>query len=133
MRIIAAVVLLGALSACAGGSEQTGDETTTSPLSIVEAQTKTCAEVRTGIDLFNAKDYAGTVASFEKAKVTAKVYATISEEPEADALLDAVEYYANLAPADYPEAARTSENFARNKAITLNQCASDGTSAGTPT
>ncbi|MGA8987165.1 hypothetical protein [Aeromicrobium sp.] len=133
MRTIVAVALLGILPACGAGSEQAADDSDPSPLEIVEAQTKTCAEVRKGIDLFNQKDYAGTVASFKKARITATVYATISDEPEADALLDAVEYYANLAPADYPEAARTSASFARNKAITLNQCAPDGTSDGTPT
>jgi hypothetical protein len=87
--------------------------------------TRTCAEVRAGISDFNRQDYAGTVEHFMKARTTAKVYARVDEEPEADALLDAVEYYANLAPEEYPDAARASEYFARNKAITLEQCASD--------
>ena len=78
------------------------------------------------------EDYAGTVEHFVKAKVPAKVNAKVNEEPEADALLDAVEYYANLAPEDYPEAARSSENFARNKVITLEQCASDEPIDATP-
>ncbi len=78
--------------------------------------------MRLGIDAFNQNDYAETVRHFEKAKKPAKINAQVDPEPEADALLDAVEYYANLDPADYPEAARSSENFARNKAITLGQC-----------
>jgi hypothetical protein len=88
--------------------------------------------VRAGVDEFNRQDYAGTVEHFEKAKIPAKVYAKVNDEPEADALLDAVEYYANLAPQDYPEAARSSEFFARNKVITLEQCASDEPIDATP-
>ena len=79
--------------------------------------------MRDGIDEFNRHDYAGTVEHFRKARTPAKVYAKVNTEPAADALLDAVEYYANLAPEDYPDAARTSEHFARNKTITLTQCA----------
>jgi hypothetical protein len=36
-------------------------------------------------------------------------------------LVDAVRYYAGLAAEDYPEAARTSAEFAKYKAITLGQ------------
>jgi hypothetical protein len=118
MRTSVGVALLAVVSAC-GGS-------TASPapgLTVGEAFQRTCQQVRAGIDEFNRHDYAATVARFERAKVPATVYAEVSPEPEADALLDAVEYYANLAPTDYPEAARSSEHFARNKAITLNQCA----------
>ena len=124
MRILVTAALVAVLaSACSGGSD---DSRTDAPrLTAAEAMDRTCAEVRLGIDEFNRDDYAGTVEHFVKARKTAKVYATVNEEPEADALLDAVEYYANLAPENYPEAARSSENFARNKTITLEQCASD--------
>lgn len=117
---MAAMVLL---TACAGGDgESEADAPPT--ISAEDAVQMTCQEVRAGIDDFNRRDYSGTVEHFVKARTSAKVYAKVNQEPEADALLDAVEYYANLAPENYPEAARSSESFARNKAITLSQCAS---------
>lgn len=125
MRFLGVTLLL-LLTACGPGSSDSKDEPTAA-----ELQQKTCAEVRLGIDAFNQQDYAGTVRHFEKAKKPAKTNAQVDPEPEADALLDAVEYYANLDPADYPEAARSSENFARNKAITLGQC-TDGTPIDEP-
>jgi hypothetical protein len=124
MRILLAAVLVAALSsACSGEPDDSGSDP--AELSASEAMSRTCAEVRAGIDEFNRHDYAATVDHFVKARKTAKIYARVNEEPEADALLDAVEYYANLAPSKYPDAARSSENFARNKTITLDQCASD--------
>ncbi|GAA3534131.1 hypothetical protein GCM10022234_33760 [Aeromicrobium panaciterrae] len=116
MRSLAVAVLL-TLAACGSDSSDTSNEPTAA-----ELQQQTCTEVRKGIDAFNRQDYEETVRHFEKAKKPAKVNAQVNTEPEADALLDAVEYYANLDPADYPEAARSSENFARNKVITLGQC-----------
>jgi hypothetical protein len=130
MKVLGAVALLLALAACSGGSDASA--TATSKLSAADAMRAACLEVRAGIDEFNRDDYAGTVEHFEKAKIPAKVYAKVDDEPEADALLDAVEYYANLAPDDYPEAARSSESFARNKVITLEQCASDEPIDATP-
>ena len=139
MRLItlAAAALTLSLSACTGGDGGSDvPDTKASSLSAAQAVRATCVEVRAGIDDFNAEDYAGTVEHFEKARIPAKVYAKVNTEPEADALLDAVEYYANLSPADYPDAARSSENFARNKEITLTQCVSgsesDDESPGTP-
>lgn len=122
MRTLVTVTLLALVGACSGGGSGRTDADT--ELSAAEAVQQTCVEVRAGIDEFNRQDYVATVEHFEKAKVPAKVYAKVNTEPEADALLDAVEYYANLPPSEYPEAARSSENFARNKTITLNQCAS---------
>jgi hypothetical protein len=134
MKLIGPAALVVALAvapaACSGSSDSSDGGTR--QLSAAEAMDATCAEVRAGIDEFNREDYAGTVEHFVKAKVPAKVNAKVNEEPEADALLDAVEYYANLAPKDYPEAARSSENFARNKVITLEQCASDEPIDATP-
>lgn len=134
MKFLASVALLLALSACTGGSDAK-DTSAPRELSAAEAVQQTCEEVRAGIDEFNRQDYAATVEHFEKAKAPAKVYARVNDEPEADALLDAVEYYANLAPSKYADAARSSENFARNKEITLGQCASGDPideSPGTP-
>ena len=135
MKVIAAAAATAALvlslSACSGGGSDASSERTPA-MSAAAAMKATCVEVRAGIDEFNREDYAGTVEHFEKAKVSAKVNAKVNEEPEADALLDAVEYYANLSPDDYPEAARSSESFARNKVITLEQCASDEPIDATP-
>lgn len=129
--LVATTIAVGALAlAGCGGAES--DQADAPRLTADEAFAQTCERVRDGIDAFNRQDYAGTVASFRRAKVPAKVYAKVDPEPEADALLDAVEYYANLAPEDYPEAARTSEHFARNKAITLSQCAADEPIDATP-
>lgn len=119
------LTLLVVLSACGSCGPDDSTRTGSSTLSAKQAEAQTCEEVRAGIDEFNVGDYAGTVHHFEMARATAKIYATVSDRPEADALLDAVEYYADLDPADYPEAARSSEHFARNKAITLGQCATD--------
>ncbi|MBC7630782.1 hypothetical protein [Aeromicrobium sp.] len=121
MKMLAALALFALLAGCGGSSDSGSGSSMTSK----EAEAKTCVEVRAGIADFNSENYAGTVSHFAKAKTTAKIYARVSQEPKADALLDAVEYYANLAPDDYPEAARTSESFARSKAVTLTQCASD--------
>lgn len=116
MKSLAAAALLLALAACGTGSSDRDEPTA------AELQQQVCEDVRKGIDAFNRQDYEGTVLHFEQAKKPATVNAQVDPEPEADALLDAVQYYANLDPADYPEAARSSENFARNKAITLGQC-----------
>lgn len=123
-KSVIAVALLVWMTACGNDADNSAPDATRD-LSAAEAVQQACEEVRAGIEEFNRENYAGTVEHFEKAKVPATVYAKINEEPEADALLDAVQYYANLAPEQYPDAARTSQNFARNKAITLEQCASD--------
>lgn len=123
MRFLGVALLL-ALAAC--GADEADPKPTAA-----ELQQQVCEEVRLGIDAFNQNDYAETVRHFAKAKEPAKVNAKVNPEPEADALLDAVQYYANLDPVDYPEAARSSEHFARNKAITLGQC-TDGTPIDEP-
>jgi len=84
---------------------------------------KTCVEVRSGIDAFNAGDFSSTVSHFEKAELLAEAYVKASDDDDADDLLEAVRYYADLPTKSYLEAARTSPDFARYKAITLGQCA----------
>jgi hypothetical protein len=79
-----------------------------------------CEEVRTGIDAFNSGDYAGTVEHFEAAVPLAEAQDDGSEK--AAQLVEAVRYYAELDAELYPEAARTSADFAKYKAITLGQC-----------
>lgn len=118
MRFVTAAALLVLVSACSGGSERSDSPELTAAQAVQQA----CEEVRAGIDDFNRQDYVATVEHFEAAKAPAAVYADVDRAPEADDLLEAVEYYADLAPDDYPEAARSSKRFARNKAITLEQC-----------
>ena len=118
MKSLAVATLLLALAAC--GSDAEPEPTA------AELQLQTCSDVRAGIKLFNANDYAGTIKKFVDAEVTAVAFADKSDTKAADDLLEAVAYYANLAPDDYPEAARSSKDFAKYKAITLGQCTEGG-------
>jgi len=81
-----------------------------------------CEEVRIGIDAFNVGEFDETVAHFEEALPLAE------EQDDGSAvagqLVEAVRYYAELDAGDYPEAARSSPEFAKYKAITLGQCVS---------
>jgi hypothetical protein len=84
--------------------------------------TDACTEVVAGIDDFNLGDYDGTVVHFRKAIPLAEAQAQQDDSQEAANLLEAVRYYAELAPDEYPDAARSSRDFAKYKAITLGQC-----------
>lgn len=84
---------------------------------------RACEEVRLGIDAFNAGELDETVTHFELAVPLAESEAAAQDSRESDALLEAVRYYADLPAEDYPEAAATSPEFARYKAITLGLCA----------
>jgi hypothetical protein len=91
---------------------------------------KACEEVRTGIEAFNLGDYAGTVEHF----VAAVPLAEGQDDGSAAAgdLVDAVRYYAELDAEQYPEAARSSAEFAKYKAITLGQCMPVGSEPESP-
>ena len=121
MRLFVACAALVALAGC--GLNPSGPDQDT----IDDAAAEACAEVRSGIDAFNKKNYTGTVDHFKKARPLAKRYADLSDEKRADDLLEAVEYYAYLAAADYPDAFANSRRFLEYKKITLGQCES-GTS-----
>ena len=116
MRMIAAAALLLAVTAC--GRDAEPNEKPTS----AELQQQACAEVRKGVDAFNDADYDGTVSHFKKAIEPATAFAKSTSATDADDLLNAVRYYAGLQPHEYPEAARTSSDFAKYKTITLGQC-----------
>ncbi len=60
------------------------------------------------------------------AEPLARDQARDESSPAADDLLEAVTYYAELAPADYPSASATSPDFATYKEITLGQCVPPG-------
>ena len=137
MRLILVLVLLVGLGACSSERKSPGadpqDRPTSSPSapgSAVPTQpdastTPACAQVRAGIDAFNANQFESTVAHFRVAQRLAREQFRTDPSAAADDLLEAVTYYAELAPEDYPESARSSTEFAKYKAITLGQCVSD--------
>ena len=86
------------------------------------SDTPACDEVRAGIDDFNKGDFEGTVDHFRTAEPLARSQAAADSSSSAQDLLEAVRYYADLAPKDYPLSAASSADFAKYKAITLGQC-----------
>lgn len=123
-----ALAALGSLAGCSDSSDEPveiqADEAPSA------SGSDACAEVRDGIDAFNRGDFDETVDHFRTALPLAQQQADEAADEgsddegsaEADDLVEAVTYYAELAPDDYLESARTSEDFARYKAITLGQC-----------
>ena len=153
MRLLCALLLLLGLSACSieKDSESTGagqsdrsapDPTRTptpdpadpdpadpdpaAPVQPDASRTPACAEVRAGIDAFNAGELVSTVEHFRAALPLARQQARTDPSKGADDLLEAITYYAELPPQDYPSAAASSLEFAKNKAITLGQCVVGG-------
>lgn len=120
MRSLVGAALLLTLAACGPGSSDSNEPTA------AELQQQACAQVRDGVDAFNTSDYEDTVSHFKKAIEPATAFARSTSSKDADDLLDAVRYYAGLQPSEYPEAARTSSDFAKYKAITLGQCVPPG-------
>jgi len=131
------VVLIGACSNDTTGraegtsstpSESQGnadsDRATEGPLEPAPAGTDACAEVRAGIDAFNVGEFEETVEHFVAAVPLAAAQLDRTESIAGEDLLEAVRYYAELAPDDYPAAALTSPEFAKYKQITLSQCGS---------
>ena len=116
MRPWVAGAALVALAGCGLGPSGPDQDT------IDDAAADTCSEVRSGIDAFNQKDYAGTVDHFMKAQPLAERYAELSDDKKADNLLEAVDYYAELPAKEYPRAFANSRRFLEYKKITLGQC-----------
>ena len=86
--------------------------------------------MRTGIAAFNDGDFDGTVEHFEAAVPLAE--GQDDGSAMAGDLVEAVRYYAELDAEQYPEAARSSPQFAKYKAITLGQCMPVGRSRSLP-
>ncbi len=108
---------LALLAGCGAGSDSTSpDEAGTA------ATADPCIEIRAGIDAFNLGDYEETIGHFRKALPLAADEAKDDDSQKAADLVEAVTYYAELDPEKYPEAARSSADFAKYKAITLGQC-----------
>ena len=89
-----------------------------------------CDEVRAGIDAFNVGEFDETVKRFRAALPLAEEQDDGSVE--ASQLIEAVRYYAELDAERYPNAARSSPEFAKYKAITLGQCVVAGDEASEP-
>ncbi len=129
-RYAVAAAVLVLVAGCTGGGASeddaapaaTGSEPAAPSVSPPGEDGDTCAEVRAGIDAFNEGDYDETVARFEAALPLAEAAADRSENRAADLLLEAVVYYAELPAEDYLDAAASSPDFQRYKAITLGQC-----------
>ena len=133
LLLLPASGLLAALVACGGPGAEDGSDGASAPATRspsappatrdeggAPARTPACAEVRAGIAAFNDGDYDETVARFLDAVPLAEEQLDGSER--AEDLLEAVRWYAALPPEDYPDAATSSEEFQRYKAITLTQC-----------
>ena len=128
------LVLVAFASGCTGTDAQRSNDEAPSATPSEDAaavvDSPACTEVRAGIDAFNQGDFEGTVEHFEDALPLAEEQDDGSE-PAGD-LVDAVRYYADLAPADYPEAARSSQEFLKYKNITLGQCRPVGDESDDP-
>jgi hypothetical protein len=131
MRLLLAMLLVVALTACSSGQDAPKAEPSRAPTASPSApdpaqpdasSSKACAEVRAGIDAFNAGDFKATVDHFELALPLARAQARTDSSKAADDLVEAVRYYAELAPKDYAESARSSAEFLKYKTITLGQC-----------
>ena len=152
MRLLGALLLLLGLTACSIEKEPSssdGGTSATRPSDPAPSETESpdppgtpqpdasaspaCAEVRAGIDAFNAGDFAGTVDHFLRALPLARAQASTKPSRAADDLLEAVTYYAQLAPEDYLQSAASSPRFAKYKAITLGQCVVAGQEPSSPT
>lgn len=97
------------------------------------ADSPVCAFVRAGIDAFNQGDYEETVALFAEALPLADAAANEPDAPASSELLaGAVRYYAELAPAEYADAAQGDADFETNKQITLGLCVSEETPLAPP-
>jgi hypothetical protein len=144
----AAVALIALLGGCAGGGsdgsdgsdggESSADSASPAPESsapsspdVPVVDSAACEEVRNGIDAFNRGEYDETVERFEEALLLAQ--SQDDGSARAGRLVEAVRYYAELDADEYLEAARSSPDFAKYKAITLGQCASgDGEAPESP-
>ena len=123
------MVVLLLVASCSTGDP--GSDTSAPPARVPSApeseapdlepsKTPACAEVRAGIAAFNDADYEETVARFVAALPLAEEQ--VDGSADADRLLEAVRWYAELAPEDYAKASVSSPAFAEYKAVTLGQC-----------
>lgn len=121
MKLLLASMALVLVSGCSGdtpGSSSSAPSATTSTADV-------CVEVTAGIAAFNRGEFQQTVDLFRAAVPLAEAADHEQRSTDSGDLLDAVHYYAGLAPGDYLSASLSSPDFAKYKQITLSQCASD--------
>jgi len=118
MRLLLATLLVAATTACSVTDDPAARSAPA--LSGPTAESPACAEVRAGVAAFNEGDYEETVARFVDAVPLAEKQ--LDGSAQADDLLEAVRWYAELPAEDYPVASVSSPEFAAYKAITLGQC-----------
>ncbi|MCW2815087.1 MAG: hypothetical protein JWN84_2542 [Nocardioides sp.] len=128
MKALAALVLVLALTGCAGSDDAAVPADLPSPSRASQAPvdlagTDVCGLVREGIDAFNLDDLDLTVEKFEAAVPLAEDLAADQPSDETETLLDAVRYYAELPTDEYVEANQSSPEFLRFKDFTLSECA----------
>lgn len=122
------VVVVALTGGCAGiiddpTPQDSETPTTPSPRSgdAAVVDSEACDEVRAGIEAFNVGEFDETVERFQAALPLAEEQDDGSVR--ASQLIEAVRYYAELDADLYPNAARSSPEFAKYKTITLGQCA----------
>lgn len=124
------------LGACSGGGsseDAAGGSSSGGPTSAPSDEPSTgaaggreavCSKVRAGINAYNTGDFDETIEQFRDAVPLATGARKTSPSQESTLLLRAVRYYAALPADEYADAARSSREFARWKAVTLTLCAS---------
>lgn len=121
VKTLVAALMLLLLGACGIGGPSSGRAGSGDPEPSTGA-VAACDEVVAGIEAFNAGDFDATVAHFQKAIPLAEAEAKADDSIAARDLLEAVHFYADLAPRDYLESSQSSPEFAKYKKITLGQC-----------
>lgn len=107
-----------------GGSSRPSASPSDAPSSGGTGREAVCRKVRAGVDAFNAGDLQDTVVEFKEAVPLAVRAQRQDPSRESGLLLRAVRYYAALPANDYPQAAGSSLEFQKWKAVTLGLCVS---------
>lgn len=121
-RAIVGLALLAVLAGCGSTSTSKPNDDTSG----LSARESACVEVRAGIAAYNTKQFKEVQPYFVKAKVFAQRYAKASADTEADKLLEAISFFADVSPDSYSKDTKTLKLFEKYKAITLGDCESDG-------
>ena len=117
-KSLVGLALLAALAGCGSSGDPKPSDAATAP----SAREATCIEVRAGVAAYNAQDLDAVQPHFVRAEVFARKYAKESSSREADDLLDAVKFFADVPPSGYSKDEAALKLFEKYKAITLGDC-----------
>ena len=117
-KSLAGLALLAVLAGCGSSGDPKPSDAVPTP----SAREATCVEVRAGVAAYNAQDLDAVQPHFVRAEVFARKYATESSSREADDLLEAVKFFADVPPSGYSKDAASLKLFEKYKAITLGDC-----------